>query len=385
MKIKAKNKVLYAGLVLILATLACGLPAQATETPTVDVTEIPHSTEIIPTEIETDTAATGEAPDLPLPIVYQLGAGLKILDPADGSEMMQLSAPDLGFGANGTVSAQGVFYVDGDYAHAYRVGFDGAVQALDFLNADGDYFEGLILPSPDGMRVAEGAVLNYASGGSEDSLRVQLKAVNIDGSDEQLLVNQTHDLPLRPTPLKWSADGARLYYTNVIEGIEGFGGLDLYRVDLETGDSEMIFPAASGLVSTSVSPNETYAARAVSGEPLAILIRDLTTDTDQTITLPAVYKQVWQMVWAPDDSALLVTLGQGMWETDAYSVIKIDMASLEVSYLVTDDPSLMRAVAWQVPETIWFNDREGTLWRMDSADLTLTMVAADAWALAISR
>ena len=91
------------------------------------------------------------------------------------------------------------------------------------------------------------------------------------------------------------------------------------------------------------------------------------------------------MVWAPDDSALLVTLGQGMWETDAYSVIKIDMASLEVSYLVTDDPSLMRAVAWQVPETIWFNDREGTLWRMDSADLTLTMVAADAWALAISR
>jgi len=91
------------------------------------------------------------------------------------------------------------------------------------------------------------------------------------------------------------------------------------------------------------------------------------------------------MVWAPDDSALLVTLGQGMWEMDAYSVIKIDMASLTVTYLVTEDANLMRAVAWQAPETIWFNAKDGALWRMDAESLALTMTATDAWAIAISR
>ena len=381
MKVKAKNKALFAGLILVATTLACGLPAQATETPAAGATEIPHSTEIIPPDIETETAATGEVSELPLPIVYSLAEALVVLDPLDGSEIMRLTAPGLGFGGNGGVSGSGVFYVDSDYTHVYRVGYDNALQELTFLNPDGGYFEGLILPSPDGLKVAQGAVLSFEVSGSQ----VQLKVVNVDGSGEQILLDQVLDQPLRPTPLKWSADGESLYYMNVIEGIEGYGGLDLYKVNVETHASEQIFPEAGGLVSTSVSPNEIYAARAVAGEPLAIVIRDLAAGTNQTITLPEVYKQAWQMVWAPDDSALLVTLGQGMWEMDAYSVIKIDMASLTVTYLVTEDANLMRAVAWQAPETIWFNAKDGALWRMDAESLALTMTATDAWAIAISR
>lgn len=381
MKRKAKNKIWLAGLSLILAVMACGLPGQATETPTAEDIAIPHSTEIVPTEIETDSAATGEAPDLPLPIVYVDSEEFVVLDPADGAELMRLSAPGLGYGGNGGVSGNGVFYLNSDYTDAFRVGYDEVVQGLPFLNPDGGYFEGVILPSPDGLKVAQGAVLSFEASGSQ----VQLKVVNVDGTDERVLLDLTLDQPLRPNPLKWSADGESLYYMNVIEGIEGYGGLDLYKVTIETGLSEQIFPEASGLVSTSVSPHEMYAARAVSGEPMGIVIRDLAGGTNQTVTLPDTYRQAWQMVWAPDDSALLVTVGQGMWESDAYSVAKIDMATLEVSYLVVDDVNLLRAVAWQAPETIWLNDGDGTLWRMDAADLTLTMVAADAWAIPISR
>jgi hypothetical protein len=386
MKRKAKNKILLAGLSLIFALMACGLPSQGAETPPPEETPLPHTTDVIPTEteteLETEIAATGEAPNPPLPIVYAVSDQLVVLDPSDGTELMRLSAPGLSLGGDTRVAGNGVFYLNADYTNAYRVSYDDVLQELLFLNADGGYFEGVILPSPDGTRIAQGAVLTFdASGG-----RVQLKVVNIDGTGEAILLDQTLDQPLRPTPLKWSADGETLYYMNVIEGIEGYGGLDLYKVAVDTNTSEQIFPEAGGLVSTSVSPNETYAARAVAGEPMAIVIRDLASGTNQTVTLPDKYRQAWQMVWAPDESALLVTLGLGMFmEGDAYSVIKIDLATLDVTYLVTDDMNLLRAVAWQVPETIWFNDTDGTLWRMDAETLTLTMVAADAWVFPISR
>jgi hypothetical protein len=384
-----KKQIGIALAVLILAALACNLPWQNTPEPT-EETAVPHSTE---GETETETAtveATGETPEvtveaagLPSPIVYYAAPELVVLNPLDGAELMRLPAANFGFAGNGGVTGNGVFYIDSDYTQAYRVGFDGVMQELPFLNPDGGSFEGVILPSPDGTRVAQGAVLNFTAAGSDN----QLKIVNIDGTGEQILVGETGlDQPIRPTPIKWSADGLALYYMNVIEGIEDFGGLDLQKVDLATGSVETIFPDSGGLTSISVSPGEAYAARAVSGEPLSIVIRDLAAGVNQTVSLPAQYKQAWQMIWAPDDSALLVTLGLGNWEADEYSVIRIDPVTLGFESLIADDSTLPRAVAWQMPETIWFNDRDGALWRMDAETLATTMeLAGDAPVISISR
>lgn len=379
-------------MVLILATLACSLPGQGTPGPTATVeTTVPHSTEIA-TETETastDTEAAGETPaitaevpDLPVPVVYHAAPELVALDPLDGTELMRLPAANFGLAGYGGVTGNGVFFIDSDYTQAYRVGFDGTLQELTFLNPDGGSFEGVILPSPDGARVAQGAVLDFTAEGSS-----QLKVVHSDGTGERVLVQETaRDQPVRPTPIKWSQDGQWLYYMNVIEGVEGFGGLDLLRVDLATGRVETIFPDSGCLCSTSVSPGDVYAARAVAGEPLSIVIRDLAAGTDRTVTLPAKFKQAWQMVWAPDASALLVTVGLGNWEADEYSVIRMDPVTLALETLIADDPSLPRAVAWQVPETIWFNDRDGALWRMDAETLTTTtLFASDARLVSISR
>ena len=381
-----KNKAWLAGLFLILALLACSLPNQGTETPAVEETTIAHSTEVIPTEdeteIATESAVATEAPEQPLPMVYGMGEELVVLDPITGVEINRLAAPSFGIGGKGGVSGNGVFYIDYDYLNAYRVGFDGVLQELLFLNADGGYFEGLIYPSTDGLQVAQGAVMSFDASGSH----VQLRVFNVDGTDERILVDATlTEQPLRPTAVKWSQDGEYLYYMNVIEGIEGYGGLDLIKVNVNTSASETIFPAAGSLMSTSVSPNEAYAARAVSGDLLGIVVRDLATGIDQTVTLPEKYRQAWQMVWAPDDSAVLVTVGLGMWESDTYSVIRIDPVTLETTFLVMDDPNLLSAVAWQALETIWFVDRDSTLWKMDSGDLTLTMVATNAQIVGISR
>ena len=382
-----KNKAWLAGLVLILALPACSLPTPAVETPTAAETAIAHSTEVVATEEETEmvteTSVETEAPEQPLPVVYGTGEELVVLDPATGAEINRLSAPSFGIGGKGGVSENGIFYIDYDYLNAYRVDFDGVLQELLFLNPDGGYFEGLIYPSPDGLQVAQGAVMSFDASGSH----VQLRVFNVDGTDERVLLDATlPEQPLRPTAVKWSGDGEYLYYMNVIEGIEGYGGLDLIKVNVNTGASETIFPAAGSLMSTSVSPNEVYAARAVSGDPLGIVIRDLATGIDQTVTLPEKYRQAWQMVWAPDDSAVLVTVGLGLFmEGDTYSVIRIDPVTLEMTTLVVDDPNLLSAVAWQAMETIWLVDRDSTLWKMDSGDLTLTMVALDVQIIGISR
>jgi hypothetical protein len=383
------KKVGLAIIVLILAGLACNLPWQSTPTPTEEA-PASHSTEMETETAAAKTAETEEVPDvtaapsgLPSPIVFHAAPELVVLNPLDGAELMRLPAANFGFAGNGGVSGNGVFYVNSDYDQAYRVGFDGVQQELSFLNPGGGSFAGVILPSPDGTQIAQGAVLNFTAEGSDN----QLKTVNVDGTGELVLVAETGlEQPLRPTPVKWSADGAALYYMNVIEGIEGFGGLDLLKVDLTTGGVEMIFPDSGGLTSTSVSPGETYAARAVSGDPLSIVIRDLAAGVDQTVSLPAKFKQAWQMVWAPDDSALLVTLGLGMREADENSVARIDPKTLDIKFLISDDPTLPRAVAWQVPETIWFNDRDGALWRMDAVSLATTpVVPSDARVISISR
>jgi hypothetical protein len=82
----------------------------------------------------------------------------------------------------------------------------------------------------------------------------------------------------------------------------------------------------------------------------------------------------------------LVTLGLGNWEADEYSVIRIDPVTLGFESLIADDSTLPRAVAWQMPETIWFNDRDGALWRMDAETLATTMeLAGDAPVISISR
>lgn len=379
-----KNKAWFISFILILALSACSLPTQAVETPTVEETSIAHSTEAIATETEVaaETAVATETPELPLPIVYGTGEELVILDPATGVEVSRITAPGFGFGWNAFVTGNGVFYVDNNYQNAYRVGFDGAVQELTFLNPDGGYFIGEILPSSDGQKIAHGAIPSYAPEG----MQALLKVFNVDGSGEQVLVDQMLEIPLRPTPIKWSVDGEAVYYMNVVEGIEGYGGRDLYKVELGTNLTEGIFPNADGLVSTSVSPNETYAARAVISDPPSITIRDLVNGTNQTVTLPEKQPQVWQMVWAPDESALLVTVGQGLWtEDDVYSIIRIDLTTLALSYLIEDNVALLRAVAWQVPETIWLMDATSTLWMMNAADQTLSRVASDVSFIAISQ
>jgi hypothetical protein len=166
---------------------------------------------------------------------------------------------------------------------------------------------------------------------------------------------------------------------NVIEGVEGFGGTDLYRVRIDSGVREEIFDDLNCLCSTSVSPNDSTAVRFMQHGTPVMVLKDLATGEEAFVSFPGKYLQAWDIVWAPDSSALIVTMGLGNWEADAYSVIRVDLDSLAQTFLITDDSRLLRAVVWPVMETVWLNDTAGNLWRMNPSTLDLTLTASEAW------
>ncbi len=388
-----KKQWLYFLFVLLSAAIACNVPVQIETVeppPAVTPTEPlqPSETPLSPLTPTSDlpVVVPEETEEDPYPVVYgdrsTTPPQIVLLNPLNGALLHRVDAPNLGFGFNRGVYRDGVFYVDADYSNAYRLSFSGVLQELSFLNPDGGYFEGVILPSPDGLRMAVGSILSYDASGT----RVQLKVINADGTGEHILVDEVlSERPTRPTPIRWSGDGRSIYYMNVIDGVEGFGGTDLYQVDIESGTRTMIFDDLNCLCSTSVSPDETRAVRVMRHGTPVMVIKNLQTGAEDYVSFPAKYLSSWDIVWAPDSSAMAITLGLGNREADLYSVVHVAMNDLSQRFLTTDDPRLLRAVDWPVMATLWLNDTDGNLWHMDPESLELTLTASDARLIRPSR
>ena len=403
-----KRMMRLAGWFLVLtAAAACSQLGQVGPTPTqqdiatpdVHRPEVTHTQAVtstvtaIPTPLFTATPTETDliimptkSPDDPLPIAYVDHTAdppaVVLLDPFDGIELQRISAIGLGSGIIGAATLNGFFFIDEDFEHIHRLLLDGSVEVLDFLNPDGGPFQGVVLPSPDGERVAH-TVARFDDGGGG---HVKLVVFNVDVSGEHILLDEyIATRPVRPTPIKWSADGQHLYYMHVIEGVGGYGGMDLYRIDIQTGISEEIFPNANCLCTTSISPDERYAARVLMDETLRLVIKALESGNEMNLLLPTDYYEAGEMVWAPDSSAVLITVWGFEWVVDAFGILHVDLEEQAVTVLFSDDERFLRPVAWHVMEVIWLNDGEGNLWQMDAESLEMTLTATEAWALSYSQ
>lgn len=395
------------GWIMVLSMVACSLPGQVESTPALHeiTTPEPHQAEFTHTPMEMPTAAVTATPtfavtptnttaasllpeisDLLLPIAYVDQSAdppaMVLLDPLNGNEVHRISAVGLSSGSVSTGTQSGFFFIDENLEQVHRLLLDGTVEVLDFLNPDGGPFEGVVLPSPSGERVAH-TVVRYDDVGGGD---VKLVIFNVDGSGEQILLDEyVPTRPTRPTPIKWSADGQHLYYMHVIENVGGYGGMDLHRIEIFTGISEEIFANADCLCTTSISPDERYAARVLDGQPLTLVIKELETGSETRLALPPDYFYAWEMVWAPDSSELLISVWGYEGNVDIFSILDVSLEDLEVNVLVTDDQRFLQPVAWHVMETIWLNDDEGNLWHMDADSREMTITANDAWVISYSR
>ena len=386
---------------IILA--ACGLQCESVELPQTvkepTATE-PHIPEITYTPTEIPTPAITETPSktatptqpksdvcfLSLPITYvnpfEDPPVVVLLDPYNADKLHQISAVGLRAGMVSAVTQNGFFFIDEDLEQMQFLDLDGNVEVLDFLNPDGGPFQGVVLPSPDGERVAHSFVTYDDDGGGH----VKILVFNVDGSDEIVVLEKyVESRPARPTPIKWSADSQYLYAMNVIEGVGAYGGLDLNRIEIQTGISETIFPDLDYLSTISVSLDERYAARILRGETLKLVIKALETGDEMTLLLPSEYYQAGEMVWAPDSSAVLISVWGHEGDVDTFSVLYVDLVEQEVNVLFPDEGRFLRPVAWQVMDVIWLNDNEGNLWRMEADNLQMTLIAQEAWIIPRSR
>ncbi len=389
------KELLVLSLLLVLVVAGCSQPVGETPvTPATDQdtpeAQLPDPTstplEATPPETQPQTPTTEmeETPEVitdvisDRPIVYGNWAAdpsiVVLLDPLNGDEIKRLEAPGLGFAIQQGVTETGIFYLDDNQQSVFKLYFDGSVEELGFLHPDGEFFEGVVLPSPDGQYVAHGRIVEFDEAGAQ----VQLTVSDVDGSNPHILLDERlSDRVTRPTPIKWSNDGLSIYYMNVFEGVGGYGGTDLYRISILTGDREEIFPDGNCLCSTSISPDESSAVRVMQDDGLIMLIKDLDTGDEATLALPDEYLEAWEMVWSPDSSQLLITLGQGDWLDDLYGIIQIDIASLTTTTLVDQDTQLYRASAWHVMETVWLSDGQNGLWMMDVETRELSLIASN--------
>lgn len=173
------------------------------------------------------------------------------------------------------------------------------------------------------------------------------------GYEKSSLLGYDHHIALH-----WSADGQWLYFIHDSIG-DGCGpsfyGYDLHRINLQTGEVEMLAAAGHDF---KISPDETQAAYLLE-ETLVIL--DLTTLTEKVISLkydPAIeFINFFDTSWAADGTAVLVLGIEDICAAELFplngrsSLIYIDLNN-HAQTIIVNDPLLRKIISWPEPNQV---------------------------------
>jgi hypothetical protein len=168
---------------------------------------------------------------------------------------------------------------------AYAVGQDGA-QALNFIQ--GAIQELAVWPG-NGSEPARLAWDGYNVVPGSTDLHSQIVVSNTDGSDQQVLIEETGQERILVVG-RWSADGKRLYYSKEPLGLGGYilfgGASDLWVYDFESGESRQLFSDKLGAICIDdLSRDETHIAEHCALDVQGVV--DLNSGDIGTIATPA--------------------------------------------------------------------------------------------------
>jgi hypothetical protein len=214
---------------------------------------------IAPTETSAPTDAPSEpvgilCPDVPRPaIITFTGAGYEVSNPLTGARC-PISLPWENTGPL-QVAGDNIYFVqrdpDASRANVARFGPDGAIEPLAATATGGEVY--YFLPyavAPDGSRVAWGA-MRPGDDPTQLGLISSLWIAAPDGGERVAILEDVLGAEQRiAAPLRFSADGATLFFTWQPEGLGGiwtaFNGRydNLYRVPAAGGEPEKLFDCA---------------------------------------------------------------------------------------------------------------------------------------------
>lgn len=173
-----------------------------------------------------------------------------------------------------------------------------------------------------------------------------------------------------PIPLHWGTN--HLYFSHQYSGdgcftAQNFRGSDLWRINLDTGEVGQVTQEVGYWLA--VSPDEkvlAYLAYSQGG----LVLRDMASGAERQIGFDIdaqypdllVYKS--NLIWSPDSNSLLMTAEIGACSGDLmFSIIKVDVATLSQTTVLSEDTRLLRTIAWSEPERVLlFDDSDNEWW-----------------------
>jgi len=292
-------------------------------------------------------------------------AKVHLLDPTTGVEQSALDVPGLRIDTQYVRGGDFIFFYDLDAKVVKRIGFDGQVTELPFVNSGGESFDVRFLPSPDGSQIAWGT--NAFDPANGNASRSTLNIANVDGSNLQTVLDKSlENQSILPEPIQWSQDGKTLYFTNEPYGIGGYilfrGGPDLQKVDVATGTVTPILDDLGCLCAMSIAPDGSMVARIIGVEPLVLVLHDIATGKEQTSNLAAGHLQAGDILWSADQKSLVYTLAVSNPDSEKYAIVQVDTATLKQTTLVPDDERLLYTVEWPDSNLIWAGDKDSQVW-----------------------
>jgi hypothetical protein len=177
-----------------------------------------------------------------------------------------------------------------------------------------------------------------------------------------------------PWVLSWSENEEYLYYTHRFGGGDGcfgeddFFGTDLYRFDLDSGETTQLAPQLGYWLA--LSPDQTMVAFLTKSDTLKI--RNIETGNEQEISIDeqqkhpnSILTHTSHLIWSPDGKELLLTLEVNVcaMEEDAkHSIIKVDAETLSQEALVLEDPNRPITLEWAQNGLVLVQDENNLYW-----------------------
>lgn len=238
--------------------------------------------------------------------------------------------------------------------------------------------------SPDGLWSAE-LILAYPTGGEVPDFYQSLTVSRLDGSVSWRLVDSWSLWALgatNPRIVGWSPGAFYFAEHGTADGCDPFGAdLNIRRLALDDGSlSETPILAGSGVA---LSPDGTLAAYVSRDADVpTIVVHDLATGEQRLagLEIDGSYWGAGNVVWAPDGSALMLTVdhsGCGPPENGARSIVRAEVSSLDQQILIDRSNRLLRTHSWPEMDRAQLSEQEGGLWWMDAATGEITGPAPD--------
>jgi hypothetical protein len=178
-------------------------------------------------------------------------------------------------------------------------------------------------------------------------------------------------------PVHWSVDGKFLYYT-VLPFMDGFILFNVYaglgRLNLETGETEVIFNKGRDLYALAISPDSSYLAYiCISEKPRRLVVREMLSGKEEDWIINDRYSQAGTITWAPDSSKLLFQVAEGdSWETVSFSLALVSLTdSSYIEFLQNEAPRL-KLIEWLDLHTVLLEDWDQNSWILDISTGILT-------------